>query len=780
MAESIKVALELDDRGYQTKLNSAIDSTKKLGTEGQAAAQKATSGFDKMAASADTVVSKIKGLALAFVGLQQITSALQLADELSDLSKATDISIQKILGLQTALQGAGGNGEDAGRMISELMNTLDGARQGSADAQDQLFRLGFTLKDMANLTPEQTLEKTIASLAKMTNPIERNALAMQLLGRSARNIDWESVNQSLDANTEKYAENAEAIRKAGEIFDRFEQQTKSLKVSLMSSLEPLSAMLEFFDKLAGGGKGSFALNAFKTIFETIAVLAVTIGQGIKNIVGDIDALISAGGRVMKGDFTGAGDILKKRSEELKQASIDLDQVVAKIMYRPERDNQRPTMENDPRLVGRVQPNAPAKPPVKLALQGEIDAINQIAEAYAKANARAREKLQTDYDLAGSSDLVKRLTEETTKIQQSAADQIDKLQDKLKGLSDKQKRAGEAGAINKAIDAIKKDAETSIRLTQDIILANEERIRSIKDVQTAYELMNIAAGAGTEQFIAGQQRLKEMEDLRRQATLGPLERQLDQIAVAEERVAQARRAAIAAMPQFQAGEDGMNPDQAKAFARALAEVDLQRDRNIKTQQEQAQLTFEEQRTFEYGWQKAANGLKESLNPANLGFDMFNNMVSGMGDALVRFAQTGKLSFKDLANSIIADLIRIQVKKIAVGIFGEAGTGGGLLGGLLGGIGGFFGGLFRANGGPVTSNSPYIVGEKGPELFVPRSTGTIIPNNRLGIAGETGGGTMITYNIQAVDAASFKQLVARDPQFIYNVTEKGRRSVPSRSR
>ncbi len=50
----------------------------------------------------------------------------------------------------------------------------------------------------------------------------------------------------------------------------------------------------------------------------------------------------------------------------------------------------------------------------------------------------------------------------------------------------------------------------------------------------------------------------------------------------------------------------------------------------------------------------------------------------------------------------------------------------IGGFLGGI---IGGLF-ANGGQPPMNKISVVGEKGPELFVPRSAGTIIPNNKLG--------------------------------------------------
>lgn len=76
-----------------------------------------------------------------------------------------------------------------------------------------------------------------------------------------------------------------------------------------------------------------------------------------------------------------------------------------------------------------------------------------------------------------------------------------------------------------------------------------------------------------------------------------------------------------------------------------------------------------------------------------------------------------------------------------------------------------------GGPVMKNRPYIVGEKGPELFVPGATGNIVPNDSLG------GGRAVTYNINAVDAQSFQQLVARDPEFIFAVTEAGRRRLPA---
>jgi hypothetical protein len=53
-------------------------------------------------------------------------------------------------------------------------------------------------------------------------------------------------------------------------------------------------------------------------------------------------------------------------------------------------------------------------------------------------------------------------------------------------------------------------------------------------------------------------------------------------------------------------------------------------------------------------------------------------------------------------------------------------------------------FRASGGPVSGGSSYIVGEKGPELFTPGTSGSITPNNALGGAGNT-----ITVNVNGGD-------------------------------
>ena len=54
--------------------------------------------------------------------------------------------------------------------------------------------------------------------------------------------------------------------------------------------------------------------------------------------------------------------------------------------------------------------------------------------------------------------------------------------------------------------------------------------------------------------------------------------------------------------------------------------------------------------------------------------------------------------------------------------------------------------RANGGPVSAGSPYLVGERGPELFMPKASGTVIPNNALGM-----GGSSIVVNVDATGSS-----------------------------
>src|ERR1039457_2452150 len=98
------------------------------------------------------------------------------------------------------------------------------------------------------------------------------------------------------------------------------------------------------------------------------------------------------------------------------------------------------------------------------------------------------------------------------------------------------------------------------------------------------------------------------------------------------------------------------------------------------------------------------------------------------------QTGKINFKSLADSIIADIIRIQVRQNITGPLAANMSGGmSWLGNLLGPSTQAAAPVaelsFAASGGPVTPGSNYMVGESGPEMFVPSTPGNIVPNSQI---------------------------------------------------
>ena len=114
---------------------------------------------------------------------------------------------------------------------------------------------------------------------------------------------------------------------------------------------------------------------------------------------------------------------------------------------------------------------------------------------------------------------------------------------------------------------------------------------------------------------------------------------------------------------------------------------------------------------------------------VGITIKNDIKNGIAGLIKGTATLG-----DMLSNIGDKLINIGLDHILFGsVLGAAGGGGGGLFGLLG----------FANGGRPPVGKPSIVGEKGPELFVPKRSGTIIPNDKLG----GGGNTNISVNVDA---------------------------------
>lgn len=101
------------------------------------------------------------------------------------------------------------------------------------------------------------------------------------------------------------------------------------------------------------------------------------------------------------------------------------------------------------------------------------------------------------------------------------------------------------------------------------------------------------------------------------------------------------------------------------------------------------------------------------------------------ALLRSIRTGKFGFEELKATALAVLADIAANAVRQGIGAILGGGqgpgnGGLLTMASGVLGGVLGLPGRATGGPVGPGRAYLVGERGPEVFVPTASGSIAPN------------------------------------------------------
>lgn len=425
------------------------------------------------------------------------------------------------------------------------------------------------------------------------------------------------------------------------------------------------------------------------------------------------------------------------------------------------------------------------------------------------------------------------TVEVKKVNNAYDDFIEALEQdvRLSGLTSRQReiaiaqlRAQEAAAkelgittddlAQETVDAINEEVRLLIERRNVATEAAEAMIQAEEAKQQALDETLRAMERNSQELIAGSQRaverLQEEHEFMR-TTIGLYGTQRD---VAEQLFEYDRQAKdeirqLEIDYQRVLADTSATEAQKQAAKERLDQAMAAYQTNRAMVEEEARRNSEYQRSFTYGWREAyAEFSDNATNSARQAGEMFNTFATGISDALYDFAMTGKLSFKDLLDSMKSTIARFLADRatqkflefLDTAIFGappagggapttaptapapSSGSSGGGFGGVVGNvvssvidagkdlIGGIFG---FADGGYIPGNKPAIVGERGAELFMPAGSGTIIPNFA---GGGMNGVTNVTYNISAVDARSFKQLVASDPEFIYNVTLAGSRRVP----
>ena len=98
-----------------------------------------------------------------------------------------------------------------------------------------------------------------------------------------------------------------------------------------------------------------------------------------------------------------------------------------------------------------------------------------------------------------------------------------------------------------------------------------------------------------------------------------------------------------------------------------------------------------------------------------------------------------AFREFAASFLQEIAKMILQQTILNSLQSATGGSGIFGSIIGGIAGML-----AGGGKATGNKSYIVGEEGPEIFTPSSSGIVTPNHELG-----GGGSVNVVNNITID-------------------------------
>lgn len=783
MAENIDVNVNVNATAAQRNLNNL--NTQLKGT---------TDAFGKLRSALG---------AIAFGSL--ITSTLRYADSIQDLSDSTGIATASILGFNQAVQQNGGDAESANSAILKLVQSIGEAAQGSAKTQQAFEDVGVSLQDLRTLSEEEILQKTVQGLANIDDYGKRAVVQTELLGKSLKGVNITGVASNLNAATAESVKYAAAIKSAAETQQALETSLNNLKIALLDVLKPIADVLKdltaSIETIKGVIKVLLILGAAVASMTLLGKAASSLATAFRTLAGAAEAIqagtFSLGIRLQNLGKIGQvlGDIITWIGTKFSNLITKSPKLAAAIEY---------LAASFTPLIGAITATVTGFGLFESAAEKSqriVEEMNKAsADAHAESNRRAEQEQQ---NIRNVIDALAKQAQEIRNITTAYKDNNDEfirtiqLEATYMNMSKDAVEVAKAqeDIYNRAIETIaelqKKKASLSeeesglipvidqqIRIIEQSIAKDQERatlaVQNIQAIRNAQEQLNKTLElqkvdldysqeiqAITQQIALIGQYGDELE--RNQMLLqitGELQTKL--VDYQKQLIDLEKQRKSLTTEQFNAELTHINTLIEKAYEYAGARVEAEQ------QVLDAQKAVQENALL--GAQEAMSRIADQFKPYQMAQDAILQTWNNIGSAVDTFVQTGKFKFSDFAKSVLRDLAAMIIKaqilfaiKKTLGFFGLS------LPGL-------------AEGGPAVAGKPYIVGEKGPELFVPKQSGTVVPNDQLG-ANAKGTGMVnapvtnnyITNNINALDAKSVAQLFAENRKTLLGVTETARREM-----
>lgn len=758
MSENVKISAEFEDNaspGLKNLVGLLGEFIKGVqeGAKAELDASKASKEYNneqgKTSGIVKGLVKELGGLAAAFFSVKAIldgvVQSIQNADKLDDLSDKTGIAAGELNQLAYAAK-------IGGTSLDGVVTALNKLQRSAAASEEDVKKQALAFKELGiettdangNLLDANTLLlKSADAFSKLQDGPEKTALAYRVFGGEAKDL-IPLLNRGADgiAALKKEQEELSGVKPefftqfakaSGDLFDNIDKLGvvfNGFFTTLSADLVPILNVIieQFVSSAKEGGLLRDVLDGIawvskNVLVPTIQVLAVvfdaftTTVKIAGTLIGATAAAVVA---VANRDFKGAGIIIEEAGKQVEKYADEHVKFTEKLAL---------AGHEAVKLAGKVE-----EPKRKVTLLGKA----------------AKDTTKSLEDMVASL----RIANQSFGLDESAKQRLE--------LEQKVAEAKKNGANPARVKSLQDEGNALIelnRVLRDAAKAQEEyeKARASQDEQQAqndllaYE--NTLIGKSVEERTALIAKFKEEQQLRKD--IAKLSDDDAKKIAERQRAINDERAALTAT-----ANDVKITNEILAQSRAAITEDVTRHIQAAAKLlEAGKITVDDYNKYQL---EQLDRLKDKTKEVTSEMQTFwkaagEGIQGDLQSFIFDFAQ-GKLT--NLVASVKTTLDRIVAQilaaKLATALFG-ADIGKGNIGGLVGQAGSFLSGLFggfRATGGPVQAGKAYVVGEMRPELFVPRTSGTIIPDTA---ALSAAGGTTIqaSITIQANDAASFLQ-------------------------
>jgi len=793
------------------------------------------SSLEGLKATSSAVGKALAGLTAvgAAVGFAFKSVTDQVGD-LADLGKALGLTAQGLDALQKSARLAGIDAGELNAALFRLQGNLgDALVKGTGPAKDALDSLGISVREISRLPADQQIAKITAELRRVEDPAKRSALAIDLLGKQGPRM------LEVAENAARIAEQAErmgialsdvdvrALEQAGDAMDELAFIAGDTLRKAMAQLAPYAIALANAIKQSienAGGLDSIIINrvipAIKLAAQAMAILAsmFVAAKLASGIIAATTAMLKMY-QAIKVASSAAGVLNAVLGKNPILKILGAVAAVAGAVVAVDAVNDAfDTLDQEAKKV-LSDINA------ELAEQGSL--INQNTQAvneYNQAQKKALETLNDNIAKLQQSAQFERdklsLGEAQANINKMIAEESDKLAKVGLTLTDQQRTritnayqeleaVKQQSQLTKIIRDLEIEQTTAVIANKDqreiataILKQQAEFGRALTDSEkerltTAIKLTQQAREQGqiAEAIYNYTRQQTELEKLNRginlQSTLNPMG--------AAAKTYQQDEEALKAMLDRKLISEQEYYDQrsrlAENYSMKVMELESQEfqnfnkltDMKIQREAERHAASLRNERDFlggkmfseetikQIAADRAAFEKKTDLDKTKFAIDNLQSVFAALG------AQNKKAFEAQKALAIASALVNTYqgaTKALATypWPFGLIAAAAAVAAGLAQ-VSAIRSQQYsgRALGGPVMGGTPYLVGENGPELFTPNTTGSITRNNQLGQSQPVN----VNFTIVANDTTGFDQLLTSRKGVITQIIsdamlERGQRS------